>query len=384
MASHLETTRSDLPPPSPATPSSSSTTSSPSLSSSLSSALYSAMPGETGPILGAVSLPVAMVIAGFFALAIYNSVEVFFFIFTRFRPQRGRRGLYFWSLLAANTGIPLHATAALLRFFALAPSLPMCVLIDVGWWLMVTGQALVLYGRLHLVVGDPRKLRWALAAIAAAFVALQLPTSALFLAANVDAEGNGLVDVARRGRVVRAFNVLEKTQLATYAVLETALSGLYVYEAGSVLKPMEITKGPRVRTLFRQLVGLFVLVAVLDITLLVCQYTDHFQIQTTYKPVVYSIKLKVESVVLNNLIALIQSGTCCCRNWTGDPIQLSGNVPLRGCLTGNALTEDSWWAQHKASMGFGLTRTRSSTARRESVASAESRRPRSPIRFLSI
>lgn len=49
-----------------------------------------------------------------------------------------------------------------------------------------------------------------------------------------------------------------------------------------------------------------VFVIVLDVSLLVTQYTGNFQIQTTYKPVVYSIKLKMEFVILNRLLRLVQ------------------------------------------------------------------------------
>ena len=48
------------------------------------------MAGETGPI--SVSLPVAMVILGFFAVTMYNTAEILILIFYLFKQ---RRTLYF-------------------------------------------------------------------------------------------------------------------------------------------------------------------------------------------------------------------------------------------------------------------------------------------------
>jgi hypothetical protein len=42
------------------------------------------------------------------------------------------------------------------------------------------------------------------------------------------------------------------------------------------------------------------------LSLVITQFKNYWHIQTSYKPVVYSIKLKAEAFVLNNLIALVQ------------------------------------------------------------------------------
>ncbi|KAI1338077.1 hypothetical protein F5Y15DRAFT_387457 [Xylariaceae sp. FL0016] len=332
------------------------------------------MTGETGPIVNVVTLPIAMVIAGLFAIAIYNSIEIYVLIFHQFRR---RNGLYFWSMVVSNTGIPLHAISALLRYFDLAPSVPMCVLIDIGWWLMVTGQSVVLYSRLNLVVGDPRKLRWVAGMICSVFLFLQVPTSVLFILVNAKP--------TQTPTIVQAFNAFEKTQIVIFTVQETIISGLYVYEARTALQPMEITKGPRVKTLLRELMGLLILVVVLDVSLIVCQYTDHFQIQTTYKPVVYGIKLKVESLVLNNLVRLVQSGTCCCTGWTGYRFRASENEPQGLTLQDSAIMNDSWWTQHRASMGLGLLKSNPSREQGPSQATSVNRRSQGSLKkFISL
>jgi len=56
-----------------------------------------------------------------------------------------------------------------------------------------------------------------------------------------------------------------------------------------------------------QLVAMNVLLLVLDITLLVMGYLDLYMIQTTFKSLLYSIKLKVEFAVLSQIVRVIQA-----------------------------------------------------------------------------
>lgn len=105
--------------------------------------------GVTGPINH--PLCVSMLIATFFAIAIYNATEIFICIY---HTLRRRIGLYFWSLVITNCGIVVHTITVFLRFYALAPSLPLSVIICLGRWAMVTECFVVLYSRVYLVVCD--------------------------------------------------------------------------------------------------------------------------------------------------------------------------------------------------------------------------------------
>jgi hypothetical protein len=50
-----------------------------------------------------------------------------------------------------------------------------------------------------------------------------------------------------------------------------------------------------------------VFILALDVALLGTEFADHYELQTTYKSALYSIKLKVEFVVLNQLVDLVKS-----------------------------------------------------------------------------
>lgn len=208
----------------------------------------------------------AMIVGGLFAIAVYNSLEIYFFIFRTFHR---RRGMYFWSMLCANTGIPILSVFNLLRYFSITPAGPTSILINIGWWLMVTGQACVLYSRLHLVIGSPRKLRWVLCMVAAIFLCFQVPTAIIFSVISFKKK--------RKTRVTAAFDAIEIAQLVAFTLEESLLSGLYVYASRRTLKPMMIIRGPKVRALLHELAWLFVLVVVLDLSLGKCRLNSLIQ-----------------------------------------------------------------------------------------------------------
>ena len=257
------------------------------------------MAGETGP-LATVSLSTAMIIAAFFAISLYNVVEINLSIFNMFKR---RRGLYFWSMLIASWGIAVHSIAVFLRYFALAPDFAMCVQTIIGWYAMVTGQSVVLYSRLHLVVSDTRRIRWVLAMIITNFFILQVGVTVVFLASNLDPS-----------RYLNAFNIYERIQLVGFTLQEFIIASMYIWETIHALKPVLAIKGPEESKVITYVIIVNVLAVLLDISLCSTEFTGHFDIQTTYKPVVYSIKLKMEFHVLNWLLAIIQRGHCTCSN----------------------------------------------------------------------
>ncbi|KAJ5767169.1 uncharacterized protein N7511_004785 [Penicillium nucicola] len=249
------------------------------------------MAGETGPL--EISRALAMVIAALFGVACWNVLQIMVAIFMTFRRYRG---LYFWSMFVSTLGILLHAVTSFLRYFALAPNFPMCVLICIGWYAMVTGQSVVLYSRLHLVTCVDRYSRWVLGMIIFNFCALHIPTTILFLGINRGVDS-----------FVEPFDIYERVQLAGFAVQETIISGLYVWETMTNLRPVLAMKGSRGRRVIWNLIIVNALSVLLDASLLTTEYTNHFDVQTTYKPVVYSIKSLLEFTVLNSLLVVIRT-----------------------------------------------------------------------------
>lgn len=110
-------------------------------------------------ILGALDAPlhIYLIVISFFVLAFYNSLELQVILWMTFRRYKG---LYFISLLVSSGGILLVSIVSMLKMFGIWRN-PMVSLVfqGIGWVAMVTGQAFVLYSRLHLVVASQRVLR---------------------------------------------------------------------------------------------------------------------------------------------------------------------------------------------------------------------------------
>jgi len=132
--------------------------------------------GITGG-LETTTLPIAMTISAFIAIAWYNVLELNFMIWMTFKR---RHGLYFYSLLVSSWGIFVYALAFLIKFFqVLENNYATVVFITIGWYAMVTGQSLVLYSRLHLVMYDQRILKWVLWMIVIDVFLFHVPTTVM-------------------------------------------------------------------------------------------------------------------------------------------------------------------------------------------------------------
>ena len=241
------------------------------------------------------TLPIAMTIAGFFAIAVFNVVEINFWIFSTFRR---RVGLYFWSLLISSWGIIFHAVGFLLKFFQLCTNEYVNVgLISVGWFAMVTGQSIVLYSRLHLIVRDARKIRWVLGLIVVDFFLFHIPPTVLNFGANS----------SNPKPFLKPFAVYEKIQITAFSTQEFIISALYIWEARKMLKSLPNVKREEARNVIIHLIFVNVFIMLMDITLLGTEYANQYSIETTYKSLLYSIKLKMEFAILNRLRTLVKS-----------------------------------------------------------------------------
>ena len=248
------------------------------------------LPSEVGSILRENIAVIEIV--SMFSIGAYNALET---VFITFDIVKNYRGLYFWSMQVASWGILVHALPAMVCFLFQAPNLPMSIPFLIGWYAMVTGQAVVLYSRLHLVVLDISKVRWVLWMIIVNVCILHVPMTVLFLGLN---NGN-----ARFARPAAIYNWI---QLAGFCIQDLVICGIYIYEAIRALKCIIRIRGRKGRKVIIHLLWVNVLVVVLNILLLLTEYKLHY-IQVSFKTVVYSIKLKVEFSVLNRLRSLVHS-----------------------------------------------------------------------------
>ncbi|KAJ5474898.1 hypothetical protein N7475_004464 [Penicillium sp. IBT 31633x] len=238
-----------------------------------------------------------IILIAFIALSCYNVAELVVLVPATFRRWRG---LYFWSLLATGCiGVVPYSIGFLMKFFTRANSVLSVTVLTIGWWTMVTGQSVVLYSRLHLVLRDERMLRRVLQLIVANVFLLHVPTTILTYGANIVHSG----DVAW----VKGYNIMEKIQLTGFTIQESLLSTLYVIETVKLLRlGADVTSRPDARIIMYQLIGINCAIIAMDLLLLCLEYADFYAVQITLKGFVYSLKLKLEFAVLGRLVDLIQ------------------------------------------------------------------------------
>lgn len=236
------------------------------------------------------SFPIAMLMSALLSIAFFCVLELFVWIFSTFRQ---RRGLYFWSLIVATSGIALNGLGYTLKFFQVTTEdLFSVTLVCLGWTCMVTGQSIVLYSRLHLVVSNDKLLRTTLILIVINALAIHVPVTALVYGVNSP----------EPDRFVKPYEIYERAQLIVFALQEAFMSGLYIYYAKDVLTTLdEVRKRPR-QAVMKQLIYINMILMVLDSILIGLQFAGFYEVQTSLKPAIYGLKLKLEFNVLNQLL----------------------------------------------------------------------------------
>ncbi|KAJ5885473.1 hypothetical protein N7495_009983 [Penicillium taxi] len=239
---------------------------------------------------GDLTIRILMIV--FSAVALYNAIELFILLFMTFQHYRG---LYFWTMLLSVTlGLIPHSVGYILEFFALSPLWVALVISTLGFYIMVPGQSVVLYSRLHLVVQNPKILRFVLWLIIIDSVILLIPTTVLTFCTAY----NGTAPI------VRGYNIMERMQLAWFCAQEFVISGIYISETVKILGMMPDKDRRRMRIMY-ELLAINCIIILMDIALLVVEYIGFYSLQTTLKAMVYSIKLKLEFGVLGKLVSLV-------------------------------------------------------------------------------
>ncbi|KAL8871373.1 MAG: hypothetical protein Q9174_002782, partial [Haloplaca sp. 1 TL-2023] len=237
----------------------------------------------------------ACLLAAATAVAWAYVIELDLTIFLTFRR---RSGLYFWSLLISSWGCVLHALAFILSFLVGTDWHVHLPFIEIGWVAMVTGQAFVLYSRLHLVLRNQKTLRYILCLIIVDAFILHIPTIVFTVGINSPTQ-------PARDFWQPKFNVMERIQLVGFCLQETLISILYIKNTirilGSVYHSMT-------RKVMIQLILINVVCIGMDLILIVLEFTGEYTGEASIKPMVYAIKLKLEFTVLNQLMGLSKAG----------------------------------------------------------------------------
>ena len=153
---------------------------------------------------------------------------------------------------------------------------------------MVTGQSVVLYSRIHLVVQNPKVFRMVLAMIIVDAIIFHFPTTVMTSGANSNYENI----------FVRPYRIMEKIQMTAFSLQETIISGIYAHAALRLYGPKYKAGNPKPVV---ELLIVNIMIIAMDICLLGVEYAGLYTIEVVMKSLIYSIKLKLEFAVLTEL-----------------------------------------------------------------------------------
>ncbi|KAF2094360.1 hypothetical protein NA57DRAFT_80173 [Rhizodiscina lignyota] len=153
---------------------------------------------------------------------------------------------------------------------------------------MLSGFALVLYSRMHLVVTSKRVLRGALAFIIVVAIIFDPPT----VVEGVLGHNRTIVL-----RVIRHCEII-------YAVQEVLLAGIYIWGFWGFTKGSH--SEPRTKKTFALLIGAEVMIFSVHVVVMVLALMDIVLAKRIILAFTYALKLKVEFLLLNSLLKYSQ------------------------------------------------------------------------------
>ncbi|KAJ6009889.1 hypothetical protein N7499_004712 [Penicillium canescens] len=229
----------------------------------------------------------------FTTIAYYNTIELLILCFTRFKKKRD---VYFWTLLVATLGIIPYNLGFMFKLFNVIHNNNISITFSsIGWYCMVTGQSMVLWSRLHLLVQNRKLLRGILYVIIIDAFVLHIPTTVLAFGTNAPSHPK---------EFVRGYEIMERIQLIGFCIQEILLSVLYIWETVKFLK---LHVRNRYWGILHQLLVINVLIILMDASFVAVQYAGFYVFQVTFKALVYSIKLKLEYAILGKLVKAVNA-----------------------------------------------------------------------------
>jgi hypothetical protein len=233
------------------------------------------------------------VFTAFASVTLCYSIELIVLTLATFKRYGG---VYFWSLLVTSCSLIVNTIGYLLFFFTkVSPYLAVTVIV-IGWCCMITGHSVVLWSRLHLVLQNPRLLRAILYLII--FNAVTMHTTTIVLM-------YGSVSTNTRSTFENGYYVIERIQLVVFCLQELLLSGLYIFETSRLLRlrPRRAHK-----VILLQLLAINVIILFLDLVIVILQFASLYEVQVLFKPVAYSIKVRLEYAILGKLVQIVSNG----------------------------------------------------------------------------
>ena len=226
-------------------------------------------------------------------LVLETNVEIF-------RVFKKRQGLYFWALEAGTWGCLINAIGTILKYLSAVKKIwPLYTLAMLASWSVYSlAELLVLYSRLHLIIQSARVQRWVFVLIISTIFLFLIPTWVVVWPAwDPDPKISSLW--SPRDGIVERY-----TQLG-FSLIECLISGIYIY---SLIGLLRLKNSVRQRRVMLDLIYVNIIVVAFDILVVVLVYLNQLGLSHPVQTFSYILKLRLEFVVLNQLMAVAARG----------------------------------------------------------------------------
>ena len=213
-----------------------------------------------------------------------------------------KKSLYYWCFLLGTWGCLIDSIAVILKSFAhntehLWPLYTLFILL--GWTIYATAQLLVLYSRLHLVNQNRRLQRWVLIMIVVVASLMIIPTWPLAWQAYDP------YSPRRSARFSFGEAIVDRITQLGFTIAESIISGIYIW---SLTKLLQFNPSVRQRRVMTDLVYVNVIAICLDVLTVILVYLNQTGISHPIQTFSYILKMKLEFMVLNQLMAVTARG----------------------------------------------------------------------------
>lgn len=217
------------------------------------------------------------------------------------RVFRRRQGIYFWAMQIGSIGCILDATAMILRY--LVPGAERVWILytlmpTVGWAVYTVAQLTVLYSRLHLVCRSHEVQR-------RVFYMIVIVSPILIIADWVTIWPAWDPDPKVTDKWSAPAAIMERIAQLGFSMVEVTINVIYVV---CLMRLLKLKSNVRQRRVMWDLIYVNAVAVTFDVLNIILVYVNRTGISHPIQTFSYALKLRLEFVVLNQLMAVAARG----------------------------------------------------------------------------
>jgi hypothetical protein len=256
--------------------------------------VYSVHEAETPKWLPGEELAATGFIAMTFLLIVEVNIEIH-------RVFERRQGIYFWAMQIGIIGCTLDALAMILRYLVPGASrvwVLYTLMPTVGWAIYTVAQLTVLYSRLHLVSHSQKVQR-------RVFYMIVIVSPILIVTDWITTWPAWDPDPKVTDRWSAAEAIVERIAQIGFSIVEVTINMIY---AVSLVRILKLKSNVKQRRVMLDLVYVVSLATIFDVLNIILVYVNRTGISHPIQTFAYALKLRLEFIVLNQLMAVAARG----------------------------------------------------------------------------